>query len=263
MRKVILLVTLVFIVLTTVQGGELQFNGIYQGKNIYVMNPFASDGVGFCVSKVTVNDQVSTDEINSSAFEIDLGVYEFQIGEKVVIVIEHKNNCIPKVLNPEVLKPTSSYKITSMKVDVKTEELMWTTSNEKGSLPFYVEQFRWNKWVRLGAVEGNGSLGSNSYSFKVIVHSGLNKYRVRQRDFTGVDNVSRPAPYRSQKPPVTYEPKKPSDIITFSAETLYEIYDMYGVRKASGYSKEVNLKDLAKGDYFLNFDAQTEIIKIK
>ena len=263
MKQFVALILFVIASLTVSASGEIVLTGVYQGKNIYVMNPFAGDGVGFCVSKITVNDQLSTDEINSSAFEIDLSIYNFQIGEKVVIVIEHKSNCTPKVLNPEVLKPVSSYKISSMKVDIKTEELIWTTSNEKGSLPFYVEQFRWNKWVRLGTVDGKGSSGANTYTYKVLVHSGLNKYRVRQRDFTGVDNISRPVPFRSQKAPVTFEPKKPSDKITFSAETLYELYDMYGVRKASGYGKELVLKDVPKGDYFLNFDAQTEIIKIK
>jgi hypothetical protein len=264
MRKIISLIFVVFILaVPQMHGAKIDLHGIFQGENIYVMNPFANDNVGFCISRVVVNDQVTTDEINSSAFEIDLSVYEFQIGEKIHISIEHSDNCVPKVLNPEVLKPKSTYKITAMRVDRNTEELTWSTANEKGRLPFYVEQFRWNKWIRLGSLEGKGTSGANSYSFKVLVHSGLNKYRVRQRDFTGKDNTSRPAPYRSQKQPVTYEPSKPSDKITFSSETLYEIYDMYGVRKLKGYGKEVNVKDLPQGEYFLNFDAQTEIIKKK
>src|SRR6056297_1911102 len=96
--------------------GNIVLTGVYQGKNLYVMNPFAGDGVGFCVSKVTVNDQVTTDEINSSAFEIDLSVFEFEVGEKLIINIEYKDNCKPKVLNPEVLKARSTFKIQSMRV---------------------------------------------------------------------------------------------------------------------------------------------------
>jgi hypothetical protein len=246
-----------------IYAGTIKLEGVYQGKNLYVMNPFASGGVGFCVTKVTVNDQITTDEIGSSAFEIDLSVFEFQKGDKIVVVIEHRDNCTPKILNPEVLKPKSTFEIKTMKINRSTNELEWTTTNEAGSLTFYVEQFRWNKWIRLGTVEGKGSPGENSYSYKVLVHSGLNKYRVRQRDFTGKDNLSRPTPYRSQKPPVTFEPKKPDDKITFSAETLYEIFDMYGVLKKNGYGKVADIKDLPKGDYFLNYDTQTEIIKIK
>ncbi|MFO7862642.1 MAG: hypothetical protein R6U85_01460, partial [Salinivirgaceae bacterium] len=165
MRKLISLIFVIFILsVPQVHGAKIDLHGIYQGENIYVMNPFANDNVGFCVSRVTVNDQVTTDEINSSAFEIDLSVYEFQVGEKLHIVIEHSNNCVPKVLNPEVLKAKSTYKITAMRVDRNTEELTWSTTNEKGSLPFYVEQFRWNKWIRLGTVDGKGSSGANSYA---------------------------------------------------------------------------------------------------
>ena len=45
--------------------------GHYQGKNLYVQNPFAGSGVGFCVIAVYINDDVTTDQVNSSAFEID------------------------------------------------------------------------------------------------------------------------------------------------------------------------------------------------
>jgi len=38
--------------------------GHYQGKNLYVQNPFAGSGVGFCVIKVTVNGDVTTDQIS-------------------------------------------------------------------------------------------------------------------------------------------------------------------------------------------------------
>ena len=55
---------------------ELVVKGTYQGENIYVKNPFAPSGVGFCAYEVTVNGTITTDEINSSAFEIDLSIYE-------------------------------------------------------------------------------------------------------------------------------------------------------------------------------------------
>jgi len=51
------------------KAGVIVLEGNYQGKNLYVQNPFAGSGVGFCVSEVIINGEVSTDEINSSAFE--------------------------------------------------------------------------------------------------------------------------------------------------------------------------------------------------
>ncbi|PJC62331.1 MAG: hypothetical protein CO022_05125, partial [Flavobacteriales bacterium CG_4_9_14_0_2_um_filter_32_27] len=51
--------------------GVIVLEGHYQGKNLYVQNPFAGSGVGFCTFEVTINGDVTTDEVNSSAFEID------------------------------------------------------------------------------------------------------------------------------------------------------------------------------------------------
>ena len=49
--------------------GVIVLEGHYQGKNLYVQNPFAGSGVGFCTFEVTINGEVTTDEVNSSAFE--------------------------------------------------------------------------------------------------------------------------------------------------------------------------------------------------
>jgi hypothetical protein len=44
--------------------GVIVLEGNYQGKNLFIQNPFSEAGVGFCVFEVTVNDQIATDEIN-------------------------------------------------------------------------------------------------------------------------------------------------------------------------------------------------------
>ncbi|MCX7862526.1 MAG: hypothetical protein N2449_05980 [Bacteroidales bacterium] len=257
------LILLIFTFLQQIsQAGEIVIEGIFQGKNIYVMNPFASSGVGFCVFEVTVNGKVSTDEINSSAFEIDLSVYQFNIGDKVTIVIKHKDNCVPKVLNPEVLKPKSTFNVTSIEV-TKDGFLKWTTTNESGKLPFIVEQYRWNKWIKVDEVEGKGTAGTNSYSVKVFPHSGNNKFRVKQVDYTKKPRMSQDVLFKSLQPPVTITNKKFENEITFSAETMYEIYDYYGNRILKGIGSKVDISGLKKGDYFINYDNTMDQFKKK
>ena len=82
MKKVLFLSQALLGIVFTASAGNIIIEGNYQGKNIYVQNPFAGTGVGFCVQKVEVNGQVTTDEINSSAFEIDFNNYQFKIGDK-------------------------------------------------------------------------------------------------------------------------------------------------------------------------------------
>ena len=48
------------------QVGTLILEGNYQGKNVYVQNPNAASGVGFCVSEVLVNGNITTDELNQN-----------------------------------------------------------------------------------------------------------------------------------------------------------------------------------------------------
>ena len=183
--------------------GVIVLEGNYQGKNLYVQNSFAASGVGFCVQEVRVNGNVTTDEITSSAFEIDFRNLQLKLGDKVEVRITHKDDCKPKVLNPEVLKPKSTFEVLTIGVD-KDLTFKWTTKGETGKLPYVVEQFRWNKWVKVGEVEGNGTPAENSYSFKVTPHSGKNQLRIKQIDYTGQPKLSKTVDYNSTVPDITF-----------------------------------------------------------
>jgi hypothetical protein len=240
------------------QGGVIILEGNYQGKNLYIQNPFGSGGVGFCVTEVLVNGNITTDEINSSAFEIDFKPQKLAIGEKVEIKIKHKEDCKPKVLNPEVLKPKSTFEIVSMTID-KDGNLKWSTKLETGKLAFAVEQFRWNKWVKVGEVDGFGTPNTNNYNFKITPHSGKNQIRVRQTDYSGQPRLSKPVDFTSDAPDITFAPIKVSKEINFVAadnpvETMYEIYDQYGNVVKRGFGSTVDVSNLSKGGYFINYD---------
>lgn len=249
------------ITLAHAQGGVIILEGNYQGKPLYVQNPFVTSGVGFCVTEVKVNGNITTDETNSSAFEIDLKAQKLNIGEKVEVKIFHKADCKPKVLNPEVLKPKSTYEIISISSD-KDGTLKWSTKSETGKLPFVIEQFRWNKWVKVGEVEGIGTPSTNEYSFKVSPHSGKNQLRVRQTDYTSQPRPSKAVDFMSDVPEIDYGPQKASKEINFymkgksdkPAETMYEVYDQYGNIVKKGFGSKLDVSNLPKGGYFINFD---------
>lgn len=263
MKKNIIYLFFLIISVNTIkaQGGVIILEGNYQGKNLYVQNPFQSGGVGFCVNEVKVNGNITTDEVTSSAFEIDLKSHKLNIGDKVEIKLFHKEDCKPKVLNPEVLKPKSTFEVVSMTVD-KEGTIKWTTKSETGKLAFAIEQFRWNKWVKVGEVDGVGTPTSNEYSFKIVPHSGKNQIRVRQTDYSGQPRLSKPVEFMSEVPELEYAPIKASKDVNFflkgksdkAFETMYEIYDQYGNIVKKGFGNKVEVSNLPKGGYFLNFD---------
>lgn len=249
--------------------GVIVLEGNYQGKNLYVQNPFGSSGVGFCVMEVLVNDQVTTDEINSSAFEIDFKNFQLKLGDKIEVKIKHKDDCKPKVLNPEVLKPRSTYEIVAMKVE-KDGLLKWTTKGETGKLPYVVEQFVYTTWKKVGEVEGSGIAEPSEYSFKVSPHSGKNQYRLKQTDYTGQARLSKPVDYTSTTPALDFIPKKVANTIEFvevannksRGETMFEIYDQYGNIVKKGYAGQVDVSNLQKGVYYIIFDGKSgEFVK--
>lgn len=240
--------------------GTLMVEGKYQSKNVYIQNAFNQNGVGFCAYEVRVNGKVTTDEVNSSAFEIDLRPFNLNPGDPVTIQIFHKNGCAPKVLNPEALKPRPTFTTKSINIS-NTGLLTWTTTGEQGSLVFVVEQYRWNKWVFVGEVQGNGTATENTYNFQVSAHSGENKFRVKQVGFGKEVRYSPEVKFTPDaQPKLTFNHNASKGNITFSGETMYEMYDMYGNVVLKGFGKSADLTGFNKGIYYLCFD--NEVVEV-
>jgi len=252
--RLLLIVLLGFTTLEGEAAESLVLSGIYQGKDLYVKNPFSGDGVGFCVFEVYVNGDLTRDEINSSAFAIDFNVLGIEVGSPVEIILNHKANCEPLVLNPESIKPHSTF--TIQQIGVKGNVLSWSSQSESGSLPYIVEQYRWNKWVKSGEVEGKGSAGTHQYSFELSPYSGENKVRVKQLDYTLKPRYSESVTYTPSISKVAFEPKRVDSEIVFTGQTRYEIFDKYGNLVKTGYGKTVDVGTLAGGDdYYINYDS--------
>ncbi len=251
MKKIIALLFLsVFIGSAT--AGVIVIEGKYQNKNVFVQNYFGNSGVGFCAQEIKVNGKITTDETNSSAFEIDLSILQLKFGEPVVIEIFHKDGCMPKVLNADDLKPKPTFDVLVMNIS-ETGLLKWTTKNESGELPLVIETFKWNKWIPVGEVNGKETPGNNEYAFQVLMHSGENKYRIKQKGTSGISRYSKEITVNSstQKPSFAVSKNKSID---FSAETAYEVYDAYGIVVKKGYGKNVGIDNLKKGVYYLCYD---------
>lgn len=263
MLKNTVLLLIIFLGGTYASFADLSVEGHYQGKNLFVQNPEDEDGFGFCVTKATVNGDPISDGISSSAFEINFEEFNVKIGDPVFIVLEHGFGCKPKILNPEVLLPKSTFVIGEISCS-PDGSLTWTTTGESGKLPYVIEQYRWNKWVTVGEVDGNGGADKNSYSFNVSPHSGENKVRVVQTDHTGKKKPSQSVTFINDKvKEPELSPKKVKNSIKFTAEgspveTKYEIYDAYGNIVKKGVGSEVDCSNLKKGAYYINYDNKNE-----
>lgn len=238
---------------------KLVIDGVYQQKNLYVQN-YYSGSVGFCAIEVKVNGNITTDEINSSAFEIDLSSLNLKYGEKILVEIYHKKDCTPKILNIEDIRPMPTFVILA--AHGSSDGLItWITEDENGPLPYIIEQFKWNKWVPVGEVIGIGTPERHTYTFKAFLTSGENKFRIKQVGFNNIVRYSNEIIIKSTKNKPNYTISKDKKEIQFSDETMFEIYDIYGNIIKRGFGINVDISNIPKGTYYLCYDRDVAEIK--
>jgi hypothetical protein len=238
------------------QTDTLVLNGVYEGKNIYVQ----SEGVSPVT--VVINGNKSTDPYYEGAFEIDLSHYQFNTGDSVHVLIIHKKDSPVKIFNNEIIDPIVTVEYLGISID-SVGMLKWKTKNEISKFSFTVEQYRWNKWVKVGEVNGKGGYGENEYSFQTIPISGENKFRVKQFNYGRPPKISDTAVFISKLPTVKLKSVIIQGKIEFDVETRYEIYDDKGNIVKVGSGKTVDCTKLHAGDYFLNYDNTTAEIEIR
>ena len=260
MKKLGLLFSALFFTAASSFAGVVILEGQYQEKNIYVANSLSSVGVGFCTYEVRVNGNITTDELNSSAFEIDLTMHGLNLGQNVFIEIKYKEDCSPKVLNPGALKPHPTFDTQDIKVDDEGV-VKWSTTGEQGELPYYIQQYKWNKWVTIGEVNGKGTASQNDYAFKAELVSGKNTFRVYQRGYDKMVKYSPEANIMSKNPKTTWTYDRKEARVNFSNATSYEVYDRFGQMTKKGYGDYIDVSNLGKEDYYISYDSATDSFK--
>src|SRR5690554_19486 len=97
-----LLFSIVFLLTAFNLHADLSIEGSYQGKNLYVQNPASEDGFGFCVTKVTVNNNIMPGGVGRSAFEIDFSLFNVKVGKPVFMLFNTVEGVNPKFFIQEV-----------------------------------------------------------------------------------------------------------------------------------------------------------------
>jgi hypothetical protein len=152
-----------------------------------------------------------------------------------------------------------SCKIISINIG-KDGIVHWITRSDPNHTPFTVEQYRWNKWVKIGQVDVPTPFSeTQTYYFKSIPYSGENQIRVFHRNDT---TLFRAVKWESDTPVVKFSINKDTKEIQFTNETLFEIWDTKGNVIKRGLTQTIWYKDIPSGSYILNYDNSTEELKL-
>jgi len=237
---------------------ELVLQGVYQGNDVFVRNPYSRETNDFCTQEVYVNDNLVFDNPMVSAFKITLS--HLSIGDLVVIRIKHRDSCSPEIVNAHVLQPSGEFRILSYQAN--NNSLNWYTTGELPGGSFSIEQLqvidKQPEWVKINEIPGKGDAKQNGYSVSPKHFMGENKYRIVYTDRQGKKYSTMDIAYTSTQDPVTFYPKSVTTKLTLSREVPYRITDRYGKLVKEGIGSIIFLQDLKPGEYFLEIENRTE-----
>lgn len=239
---------------------SIEASGLYQGENLLVVNETNPDGVGFCCYEARVNGQVTGDQVNSHAFEIDLRSQGIALGKGVAVRLLHRPGCAPRILNPEVIAPSPGFELMSFDAE-EGGEVKWVTSEERGRMPFVLQQLKWGKWVDVVRIDGLGGPGERHYQTVIQPIRGENILRLTHLAPDGVLEVKGEARFTSRTKALGFRYDQREQRIAFTAETQYEVIDEFGTVVLQGHGSGVILRYLARGEYFVNYGARSETFK--
>ncbi len=164
-------------------GAEISLSGTYQGKNLFVQNPFSTDTEEYCTNEVYVNGKLTLNQPKASAFEIDLSA--LSLNSQVEIRIVYKDHCGPKIINPQALKLDSGFKF--LVCQATDSELKWITEMEPVSGIYTVERLHDGSWDSVAEIGSKNSEVNNFYKLPATHKNGLNIYRIK---FTQAEGIS-------------------------------------------------------------------------
>jgi hypothetical protein len=234
-------------------GGEITIKGVYQGKNVYVQNPYNVEQKEFCTEEVYLNNVKVLSSIRNSAFTINLS--NLELGTSVEIRIKYKADCSPKIVNAYVLQNNSKYSVENLAIADK--EMSWELSEEVLGGKFIIEKYTENYWKPVST--SPIVLNQKNYKAAIGQHftNGTNKFRVKYLSPKEEVSISNNIDYEVMDENAILS-LDASNKIRLSKETSYEIIDEEGNKIRDGKGSEIGIANLDPGVYYINYENKSE-----
>ena len=265
--KKILVVVIACLSFSSLFSAELEFSGMFLEQNMYIKNPTMKSG--FCIKGISVNGISANTNINTGLVVVRFSELGLKSGDKFTMVINHDEAELPIILNKNAFTAKSTFTLVSAKMETegKDSKLYLTIKDESSPMPFYIDHFRANKWVRLGAIIGKGGMDEKTYELPISNLSGENQLKIYQinddetiRSFDFTMETSDEEKIELEK----IVQKKSVKEIRFTSSTEYMIVDKeYGNIKQRGINKDVDISKLPKAKYFVSYDDKFKKFKKK
>jgi len=234
--------------------GEIVLKGTYNGANLYVRNPISEEG-DYCIDHILINGEYHQPSY-SSGFDIDLSFLSLHADVEVKIV--HKTSCNPEIINPDVLAKQHTFKV--IETDADQDMIIWRSEGEHRLGKYLLLRFEYNTWVSQKSVESKGE--GQMYRVPITHHAGANRYKIKYISPRGKSFYSDEFRYFNNRKKATLSLDTENKEVAFSRSVNYMVLTVDGKVMQCGTSDKAPLLHLDHGLYFVNFDNQTEVIRL-
>jgi hypothetical protein len=261
MKKSILIPVFLLAILSS-KGNTIILEGGYKGHNLYFL--LSPCGTGLNSFQITINDSIKDSlKTRERALELNLSKYAFPLQSKIKVRITSSDSCQLKLLNSDMGDISHPAKFLSIAVSKDGKTLKWSALEDTSRFNYVIEQYRWNRWVKMGTVSSHGKNDTLSDTFPISewIHSGDNKFRVKACTpfcfYSPVATLEGPIKSKSDH----FNHRYTGTPLQLPRESHYELYDGYGNLIKKGFGKTVDLKGTGKGLYYLCYDNEiTEVL---
>ncbi|MCF0207357.1 MAG: hypothetical protein HUK15_08010 [Bacteroidales bacterium] len=248
---------------------QYEFAGVSDGSMVIIRN-YAPNSDMSCVEKIYLNGSLLKIDLSRSFASIELSDYGIMNGDEFRLNVIYNGNCQPQVENSRRFMEMPKFDLLSSKIEEEggRSTLILKIRQNFVMRPYYVEQFRNGKWVKVGAIMAQRRRGEVEYTLSFASLAGENTMRVYQVNDKGVRLEEKVFTVKSPKtePVVVKSIKQKSTIseIEFSGYTEYFVIDgVTGDVKMQGMAKKVDISSLPKGKYFLEYENSCIFFKRK
>lgn len=227
---------------------EVVLSGNYQGRDLFIQNPYNKSTKKFCTEGIYLNNELIIQNPSISAIRVDMS--DISLDAFVEVRITHSTGCIPSIVNPEVLKSADSFQFMATEAD--NGSITWSTKGEKNGGTLYIMQStKKTNWAVIDTIAGKGSSEINRYAIPPIHRLGLNNYKVEYISPSGNKFESPVFNYTASEKYITFYPQIATTTLTLSDSTNYEVEDYFGKVLMKGEGKQVLVLNLKPGKYYL------------
>lgn len=238
-----------------VMENETTLTGVYQGRTLFVQNPFIREAKDFCITEVYINKSKVEIPTRRSALKLDFEGYDLFTPVHVQLI--HKDSiCQPKIINPEAILFHTIFRFSE--VTLSDSALLWTTKGENGMGYFELEKLD-VVWRVQDTIRAQGVYEQSDYSYFPVLDEGANKYRLKYNFPSGsrIQYIySWEVDYDHYPEPVEFKPKNAKTTLYLSRASQWEIYNANSEMVLSGSGKEVDIRGLRRGEYVIYFNGK-------